>query len=221
MTDSVVKTKISVTVEPDFFVKDSETKWRGTTFMVKTRTPKIGSYEIRFYWEATKDGALPTEMFLASKTKSRITSDLIRKIPIKDLLRLDVERQETNRKQAPERIEWIKRHRTNLAATKLSSTVGAKLSITPEAKLKRAPRRDGSFTRQVLNDELRKVAEAWKENQENHATESFEKYIAKRTGLPRSMIRGRIFQCRKMGLIPPSTHGNATVNRPIKKRKKK
>ena len=181
--------------------------------MVKTGTPKIGSYEIRFYWEATKDGALPTEMFLASKTKSRITSDLIRKIPIKDLLRLDVERQESNRKQAPERIEWITRHRANES--------GAKLSSTPEAKLKRAPRSDASATSQVLNDELRKVAEAWKENQENHATESFEKYIAKRTGLRRSVIRGRIFQCRKRGLIPPSTHGNAKVNRPIKKKKRK
>ena len=181
--------------------------------MVKTNKPKIGSYEIRFYWEVTKEGALPTEMYLASKTMSRITSDLIRNVPIKHLLRLDVERQEKMRKQAPERIDWIMRHRAN--------KYGAKLSSTPEAKLKRGPRSDGSAASQYLNDELQKVAKAWKENQENHATESYEKYIAKRTGLPKSVIRTRIYQCRKIGLIPPSTHGNATVNRPIKKRKKK
>jgi len=98
---------------------------------------------------------------------------------------------------------------------------GANLLSTPEAKLKRGPRSDGSATSQYLNDELQRVAEAWKENQENHATESFAKYIAKRTGLPKSVIRTRIYKCRKIGLIPPSTHGNATVNRPTKKRKKK
>ena len=189
--------------------------------MVKTSKPKIGSYEIFFNWEMTRVGALPTEMHITSKTESRITSDLIRHIPIKKLLERDVKDQEKMRKQAPERIEWIKRHRNNPAATKLSSLIGAKLSSTPEAKLERAPRSDSSATSQVLNDELRKVAEAWKENQENHATESFEKYIAKRTGLPKSVIRTRIYQCRKAGLIPPSTHGNATVNRPIKKKKRK
>ena len=213
MTDSVVKTKITAIVGPGFFIKEGETKWRGTIFMVDTNKPKIGSYEIHFYWEVTKDGALPTEMYLASKTKSRITSDLIRKIPIKDLLRLDVERQEKMRKQAPERIKFVLENR----ATK----DGANLLSTPEAKLKRGPRSGSSATSQNLNDELRKVAEAWKENQENHATESFEKYIAKKTGLPKSVIRTRIYQCRKRGLIPPSTHGNATVNRPDKKKNRK
>lgn len=213
MTDSVAKTKIEVRVEPDFFVKEGETKWRGTIFMVKTSRPKIGSYEIFFNWEMTKVGALPTEMHIASKTKSRITSDLIRHIPIKKLLERDVKDQEKMRKQAPERIKFVLENR----ATK----DGANLLSTPEAKLKREPRSDGSATSQYLNDELQKVAEAWKENQENHATESFEKYIAKRTGLPKSVIRTRIFQCRNLGLIPLSTHGNATVNRPTKKRKKK
>ena len=213
MTDSVAKTKVAVTVEPDFFVKEGETKWRGTIFMVKTGKPKIGSYEIFFNWEMTKDGALPTEMHLASKTKSRITSDLIRNIPIKELLRRDVTGQEKIRKQAPERIKFVLENRVRKD--------GANLLSTPEAKLKRGPRRDGSAASQYLNDELQRVAAAWRENYENHATEGSGKYIAKRTGLPKSVIRTRIFQCRKRGLIPPSTHANATVNGQTKKRKKK
>lgn len=89
------------------------------------------------------------------------------------------------------------------------------------AKLKKINKRNLSEGKQVLEIELHMVARAWEENQEFHATESAEKYIAKRTGLPKSVIRTRIYQCRKIGLIPPSTHGNATVNRPTKKRKKK
>ena len=63
---------------------------------------------------------------------------------------------------------------------------------TPVAQLKKIKNKNLSEGKQVIEIELHKVANAWKENQANHATESAEKYIAKKTGLPRSVIRTRI-----------------------------
>lgn len=181
--------------------------------MVNTGKPKIGSYEIRFYWEATKDGAVPTEIHLVTKSGSRISSDLFRSIPIKELLEMDVARQADIRKLAPESIKFV--------SETFGKKKGANLSSTPVADLKRSRKRNMTSAKKVIEIEQYMVARAWEENQKSHATESAEKYIAKRTGLPKSVIRTRIYQCRKAGLIPPSKHGNATVNRPIKKRKKK
>ena len=174
----------------------------------------MGTYEVFFDWELTQDGALPTGIHLVSKTGSRVSSDLFRGgIPLKELLDRDVVAQAETRKQAPDTIKFV--------AKNLGKAKGLELSSTPVAELKRIKKRDLSDGKQVIKIEQYMVARAWEENQKSHATESFEKYIAKRTGLPRSTIRGRIFQCRKKGLIPPSTHGNAKVNRPIKKKKRK
>ena len=214
MTDSVVKTKISVKIPPSLFIKKGETKWRGTTFIVKTNHLNMGTYEVFFDWETTQDGGLPTGIHLVSKTGSRVSSDLFRKgIPFKELLDIDVKAQAETRRQFPDLMKFVAENSGKAKSLELSST--------PVAKLKKINERNLSEGKQVLEIELHMVARAWEENQEFHATESAEKYIAKRTGLPKSVIRTRIYQCRKIGLIPPSTHGNATVNRPTKKRKKK
>lgn len=214
MTDSVVKTKVVVKMAPSLVIKRGDTKWRGTTFIVKTNHPNMGTYEVFFDWELTQDGALPIGIHLVSKTGSRVSSDLFRGgIPLKELLDRDVVAQAETRKQAPETIKFV--------AKNLGKAKGLELSSTPVAELKRIKKRDSSEGKQVIKIEQYMVARAWEENQKSHATESAEKYIAKRTGLPKSVIRTRIYQCRKAGLIPPSKHGNATVNRPIKKRKKK
>lgn len=213
MTDSVVKTKVAVKMAPSLFIKKGDTKWRGTTFIVKTNHPNMGTYEVFFDWELTQDGALPIGIHLVSKTGSRVSSDLFRGgIPLKELLDRDVVAQAEIRKQAPDTITFV--------AKNLGKAKGLELSSTPVTQLKRI-KKNLSEGKQVIKIEHYMVARAWEENQKSHATESFEKYIAKRTGLPKSVIRTRIYQCRKAGLIPPSKHGNATVNRPIKKRKKK
>ena len=214
MTDSVVRTKIDVKMPPSLFVKKGETKWRGTTFTVKTNNSKMGTYEVFFDWESTQDGALPTGIHLVSKTGSRVSSDLFRTgIPLRDLLDRDVKAQAETRRQAPDTIKFV--------AENLSRAKSRELSSTPLVELKKTKSRNVSVGKQVLDIELHMVAQAWNENQEFHATESAGKYIAKKTGIPKSVIRTRIYECRKIGLIPPSTHGNATVNRPTKKRKKK
>ena len=214
MTDSVARTKFVVKMAPSLFIKKGDTKWRGTTFIVKTNHPKMGTYEVFFDWELTQDGALPTGIHLVSKTGSRVSSDLFRGgIPLKELLDRDVVAQAETRKQAPETIKFV--------AKNLGKTKGLELSSTPVAQLKGIKKRNLSEGKQVIEIEQYMVARAWEENQKSHATESAEKYIAKRTGLSKSVIRTRIYQCRKAGLIPPSTHGNATVNRPIKKKKRK
>ena len=214
MTDSVVKTKIVEKMAPSRFIKKGETKWRGTTFIVKTNHSKMGTYEVFFDWELTQDGALPTGVHLVSKTGSRVSSDLLRGgIPLKELLDRDVEAQAETRRQAPDTIKFV--------AENFGKAKSLELSSTPVAQLKRIKKRNFSEGKQVIEIEQYMVARAWEENQKFHATESSEKYIAKRTGLPKSVIRTRIYQCRKLGLIPLSTHGNATVNRPTKKRKKK
>ena len=214
MTDSVVKTKITEKMVPTLFIKKGETKWKGTTFTVKTKNSKMGSYEVFFDWESTKHGALPTGIHLVSITGSRVSSDLFRTgIPLKELLDRDVKAQAETRRQAPDTIKFV--------AEKLGKAKSRELSSTPLVELKKTKSRNVIEGKQVLEIELHMVALAWNENQKLHATESAGKYIAKRTGIPKSVIRTRIYQCRKIGLIPPSTHGNATVNRPIKKRKKK
>jgi len=214
MTDSVVKTKVAVKMVPTLFIKKGETKWKGTTFTVKTNNSKMGSYEVFFDWESTKHGALPTGIHLVSKTGSRISSDLFRTgFPLKELLDRDVKAQAETRRQAPDTIKFV--------AEKLGKAKSRELSSTPMVQLKKTKSENVNVGKQELEIELQNVAQAWNENQELHATESGEKYIAKRTGLPKSVIRTRIYQCRKIGLIPPSTHGNATVNRLTKKRKKK
>jgi len=214
MTDSVVKTKVAVKMVPTLFIKKGETKWKGTTFTVKTNNSKMGSYEVFFDWESTKHGALPTGIHLVSKTGSRISSDLFRTgFPLKELLDRDVKAQAETRRQAPDTIKFV--------AEKLGKAKSRELSSTPMVQLKKTKSENVSVGKQKLEIELQNVAQAWNENQKLHATESAGKYIAKRTGLSKSVIRTRIYQCRKIGLIPPSTHGNATVNRLTKKRKKK
>ena len=214
MTDSVVKTKITVKMASALSIEKGETKWRGTTFTVETNQPKMGTYEVFFDWELTEYGALPTGVHLVSKTGSRISSDFLRGgFPLKELLDMDVEAQAVIREQAPETIKFVKK---SIGKEKVVN-----LSSTPVAHLNKSPKRNVTNAKKVIEIEQYMVAQAWEENQKSHATEGYETYIAKRTGLSKSVIRTRIFECRKAGLIPPSTHGNATVNRPIKKRKKK
>lgn len=108
MTDSVVKTKISVKIPPSLFIKKGETKWRGTTFIVKTNHLKMGTYEVFFDWETTQDGGLPTGIHLVSKTGSRVSSDLFRSgIPFKELLDIDVKAQAETRRQFPDLMKFV------------------------------------------------------------------------------------------------------------------
>ena len=214
MTDSVVKTKILVKIPPALFIKEGDTKWRGTTFIVKTNHSKMGCYEVFFDWETTQNGGLPTGIHLVSKTGSRVSSDLFRSgIPLKELLDIDVRAQAEIHRQFPDLKKFVAENSGKAKSLEILST--------PVAQLKKIKNKNLSEGKQAIEIELHKVANAWKENQANHATESAEKYIAKKTGLPRSVIRTRIYKCRNRGLIPPSTHGNATVNRPIKKKKRK
>lgn len=199
---------------PSLFIKEGDTKWRGTTFIVKTNHPKMGSYEVFFDWETTQNGGLPTGIHLVSKTGSRVSSDLFRSgIPLKELLDIDVKAQAEIHRQFPDLKKFVAENSGKAKSLEILST--------PVAQLKKIKNENLSEGKQVIEIELYMVANAWKENQANHATEGFEKYIAKKTGLSKSVIRTRIYQCRNRGLIPPSTHGNATVNRPIKKKKRK
>ena len=134
MTDSVVKTKIVVKMPSSLFVKEGDTKWRGTTFIVKTNNSKMGSYEVFFDWELTQDGALPTGIHLVSKTGSRVSSDLFRSgIPLKELLDTDVKAQAEIRRQAPDTIKFVAKNLGKAKGLELSSTPPAATAVTATA----------------------------------------------------------------------------------------
>ena len=138
MTDSVVKTKISVKIPPSLFIKKGETKWRGTTFIVKTNHLNMGTYEVFFDWETTQDGGLPTGIHLVSKTGSRVSSDLFRKgIPFKELLDIDVKAQAETRRQVPDLMKFVAENSGKAKSLELSSTPVAQLKKINERNRKK------------------------------------------------------------------------------------
>jgi hypothetical protein len=146
---------------------------------------------------------------LVSKTGTRISSNLIRSIPLKQLLDRDVEGQMKIREQAPETIKFVKDNFGNKRSNALVAT--------EHPKLKRSSKSQKTSASQLKEIELQMVALAWHDNNNKHATRPSAKHISQVTKISRTLIRTRISECRKLGLIPPSSHGNATVNGKTKK----
>jgi hypothetical protein len=198
MTDIKRATKFQVISSPIPVLVGEDDKWKGTNFKMTSKTKSKGQFEIHFEWQETKNGIIPYSMQIKSMNKQAINADIIREIKVGQLLRDDIKIQRNNLQQSGDMIDFINQNR--------SKGFDEQIRLTPSMdKVKKIS------GKRSTTEQHRLVADLWKELQTLPTHESAGKYIGKRLGINYSTARTRIKQCRELGLIPNSTHGNAKI----------
>ena len=198
MTDIKRSTKFQVISSPIPVLVGEDDKWKGTNFKMTSKTKSKGQFEIHFEWKETKNGIIPYSMQIKSMNKQAINADIIREIKVGQLLRDDIKIQRNNLQQSGDMINFINQNR--------SKGFDEQIRLTPS--INKVTKISG---KRSTTEQHRLVAELWKELQIMPTHESPGKYIGKRLGINYSTARTRIKQCRELGLIPHSTHGNAKI----------
>jgi hypothetical protein len=198
MTDIERATKFQMISSPIPVLVGETKEWKGTIFKMTSKTKSKSQFKIQFEWQETKNGIIPYSMHIESMNKQAINADIIREIKVGQLLRDDIKIQRNNLQQADGMIDFINQNRSK----GLDETVRLTPSINKVKKIS---------GKRSTTEQHRLVAELWKELATLPTHESPGKYIGKRLGINYSTARTRIKQCRELGLIPNSTHGNAKI----------
>ena len=198
MNDKKRSTKFQVISSPIPVLVGEDVKWKGTNFNMTSKTKSKGQFEIQFEWQETKNGIIPFSIQIKSKNEQAINADIIREIKVGQLLRDDIKIQRNNLQQSDGMIDFINQNR--------SKGFDEQIRLTPS--INKVTKISG---KRSTTEQHRLVADLWKELQTLPTHESAGKYIGKRLGINYSTARTRIKQCRELGLIPNSTHGNAKI----------
>ena len=198
MTDIKRATKFQMISSPIPVLVGETDQWKGTTFKMTSKTKSKGQFKIQFEWQETKNGIIPYSMHIASINNQAINAAIIREIKVGQLLRDDIKIQRNNLQQSDGMIDFINQNRSK----EFDETIRLTPSIDKVKKIS---------GKRTITEQHRLVAQFWKELGTLPTHESPGKYIGKRLGINYSTARTRIKQCRELGLIPNSTHGNAKI----------